>query len=242
MNQELGIVIPLQEKSDLSEFLTDIALVLIRNSINSTVTIVASDSIFHLNADEYESLRKKYLLNLNCITSVSGRTGYGRLIRLGIANTQATYIAVLLPNQAMNAYQIPDLLSRCRSGADLVIVNRFSPSSKEYSSAFSKNLQRLFRVLTRISIGIRMPEDSTFAYRMFNKSLYEYIAVSGNSWDMLAEQTVKTLLSKSKVESLDSRSEHNPTSGIKFSYLRNIWSYSRVISRGILHRMKVPWF
>ena len=240
MKYELGIVIPIQENSNLDKFLTDISLVLIKNSINATITIVASDLRFHLAVSEYENLQKRYLLNLNCITSVHSDMGYGRLIRLGIANTLAKYILVIFPNQAMDPNQIPELLVRCRSGSTL--VNRFSSTLENQNLRLAKIMQVLFRQITTISIGRHMPTDSTYAFRIFDKSVYEYLAISGNSWDMLAEQTVKTVLAKSRVENLDSKSLEIPSSKVKFSYFGNFWGYSRIVLRGFLHRTKVPWF
>ena len=242
MNYELGVVIPIQEKVELSDFLTNISLILIKNSINTSVTLVASDPTFHLDVSDYDNIQKKYLLNLKCITTKNQLPGYGRLIRLGIANTSAKYILVTLPNQGMNADQIPEMLTRCRSGVDLVIVNRFSGGGKASGLKFANRIQILFQIVTSFAIVSRMPKDSTFAFRMFDKSIYEYLAVSGNSWDMMAEQTIKTILSKSNVENIDSRSMLSPNSTVKFSYISNIWSYSRVITRGFLHRINIPWF
>ena len=54
MSSELGIVIPILEESDIfEEFLVNLALTLIRNSILAEVTVVAVEDSLHLNEDTY---------------------------------------------------------------------------------------------------------------------------------------------------------------------------------------------
>ncbi len=242
MRAELGIVIPLREHiSNFESFLKEIALVLIKNSINSEITIVAVEESYHLSAAQYEILSKKYMLNLKCFTLKNNSTGYGRVIRSGISQSDSRYVVVIPPDGTAEVNLIPDLLLSCRNGSSLTIINRYSISTKLSKFNIPYLSQSLFRIATGIFIGKKLPQDSTFANRMFLKSSFEYLAISGNSWDMFAEHTIKTLLAGDKVCNLNG-TNRIPSSRLKFSYARNSWSYLRIVVRGTLHRLGLPWF
>lgn len=242
MTVELGIVVPLLEKNaNLEKFLEDLALVLIKNSINSEVTIVASDRDFHLGIEKYDVLHKKYLMNLKCLTRGTSKKEYGRIFRIGIANLDARFVALITPDGSCDLNLIPKLLNNSRAGSTLTIVNRFSGTKQERRFGQLKFIQMIFRTIASTLIGKKLPVDSTFAYRMFLKSHYEYLAVSGNSWDMLAEQTLKTLLSNEAVQNVDGFFI-TPNSKIRFSYAGNVWHYLRVVVRGSMHRLGIPWY
>jgi hypothetical protein len=242
MTVELGIVVPLLEKNEsLETFLEELALTLIRNSINTEVVIVSRSDDFHLSISDYQRLQKKYLMNLKCLTIDASTNNYGRIFRAGIANLDSRYVVLVTPDGTCDLSLLPALLAKCRSGSTLVIVNRFD--NKKSMSGYSQTyyMQKLFRMIGNAFTNANLPEDSTFAYRMFVKSHYEYLAVSGNSWDMLAEQTLKTLLSRERVDSFNG-TYLSPITDVRFSYFGNLWSYVRVLVRSFLHRLGIPWF
>ncbi len=242
MTVELGIVVPLLESNDdLEKFLEDLALVLIKNSINAEVVIIASNEAFHLSETRYENLHKKLLMNIKCLTMQTQRNGHGRIFRVGIANLDARYVVLMSPDASIESNLIPQLLNQCRSGSALTIVNRFGDVSNSSKARRQRLIQNIFRSIVGQLIGKKLPKDATFSYRMFLKSHYEYLAVSGNSWDMLAEQTIKTLLSGEIVNNIDGK-HLTSNSKIRFSYFGNFWSYLRVMIRGSMHRIGFPWF
>jgi hypothetical protein len=242
MTVELGIVVPLLELNpSLDKFLEELALVLIKNSINAEVVIIASKDTFHLPEEQYENLHKKFLMNLKCLTMQTQKNGYGRIFRIGIANLDARYVGLITPDDSNDSSLIPILLNECRAGSTLTIVNRFGGVSNSHKANRKKLIQNIFRSIAGSLIGKKLPMDSTFTYRMFLKSHYEYLAVSGNSWDMLAEQTIKTLLSEEVVKNVGG-TYVVPNTEVRFSYLGNFWSYCRVLIRGSMHRFGFPWY
>ncbi len=242
MTAELGIVIPvLEANSKLYDFLQQLALVMIKNSINAEVAVISVDSAFHLEVDKYRTLHERYLLNLKCLTTKNPALQYGRAIRIGVSNLDCRFIVVVTPDGSCDMNLIPKLLNSCRNGSALTIANRFDLSNVKPAPALSRITQKLFRNVTSLLVGLRLPQDSTFVYRAFPKSYFDYFAISGNGWDMLAEQSIKTLLSGESIVNIPNQ-YFKSDSKVKFSYSRNSFGYIRIVMRGLLHRLGLPWF
>jgi hypothetical protein len=133
------------------------------------------------------------------------------------------------------------MLNSCRNGSALTIVNRFSRVNVTDKPKSDEIMQSIFRKITEFIIGGSLPIDSTFSLRIFLKSTYECLSVSGNSWDVFSEQTVKTVLSGEKVTNIDGF-QGAELKSFKFSYTKNIWGYLRVAIRALLHRLGLSWF
>jgi hypothetical protein len=239
MSKELGIVIPIVgPTANFQEFLHDLSYVLIRNSIEARIVVVANSEELHLRREEYQILQSENLLDLTCFTSDVDGNGYGRLIRLGIAQLNNKSILIALPDGTAELELVPKLINSVRQGADLAIVNRYSQENSKGTPIF----QRIFSYSLNWLLPGKLPQDSTYAFRMFDKALYESLAVSGTSWDFFAEQSVKTILCKGAITSIDGKFRQSNDSSLRFKLLPDGFGYVRVLVRTLFHRLGIPWF
>ncbi len=239
MSKELGIVIPVVgATANFHNFLLDLSNVLIRNSIEARIVVIANSESLHLPREEYQKLQSQNLLDLICYTSKVDGNGYGRLIRLGIAQLNTKFILIALPDGTAELNLVSKLLDSVRQGADLAVVNRYSKNNPKVTPIF----QRIFSYSLNWLLPEKLPQDSTYAFRIFDKALYESLAVSGTSWDFFAEQTVKTILCKGIISPIDGNFIENNNSSLRFRLMPDALGYGRVLVRTLFHRLGLPWF
>jgi hypothetical protein len=246
MKTELTVVIPvLNSNQHLIADLRQLGQSLIKSSISTEVVIVASSDSLHLTNDQYEEICAKTLLKIRAVTSVPNNNSksLGRLLRIGNSLADSKYVFFLIPEGKYDSNFLPKALNSCRDGAALVIANRIHDGNTNITGAkvaFAQ--QRLFSWALRI-FGIKLPPDSTNSTRLFEKHFFDALAISGNGWDMLAEQTVKTLLTNGRVETIDVLIPTFDLVGdYKVSFGDRIFGVTRITIRTLLHKIRIPWF
>lgn len=238
VSKELGIIVPFIGKSNYREqFLEELANVLIRNSISSRVIVIADSDTAHLSVEAYESLERSKLLDLHAIT-LRKNTGYGRLIRIGSAQLNTQFALIAFPDGSAQIDLIPKMLNEVRQDANLVLINRFS-SGHQNSAYF---LQLIFRAFTRILTGVKLPEDSTYGFRMYEKAVFDTLAVSGTRWDFFAEQTLKFCLANANIKVIAGEYQASTARSVKLHFIKDGMGYTRVIARTALHRLGLKWY
>ena len=103
--------------------------------------------------------------------------------------------------------------------------------------------QRILRRLFTL-IGVRgLPKDFTNSARMFDKNFFDALAISGNSWDMLAEQTIKCSLIDAKIESIDVRvNDFKTENDFQVQFSEAFLGMCRLVPRTLMHNRFIPWF
>jgi len=246
MRTELTIVVPLLGANrELDQELERLGQSLIKFSISAEVVIVATSDRFHLEFEKYEEISSKSLLKIRAITSEShvGKNGLGQLLRLGNALADSRYVFFLILEGKYDPDFLPRALTACRRGSPLVIANRFHKQNQEISGARQSFFQqKTFRNLFRI-FRILLPQDSTNSTRLFDKRIFDALAISGNGWDMLAEQTIKTQLVGEKIDVIDSNIPTFTREGdFKLPTLDLVFGLLRLSIRSLFHKLSLPWF
>jgi hypothetical protein len=78
---------------------------------------------------------------------------------------------------------------------------------------------------------------------MFDKYIFDALAISGNSWDMLAELTVKCVLAEVKIDSIEVNIKNFKTENdFQIGFLEAFLGLTRLLPRSLLHKSKIPWF
>ena len=240
MTKELGVVVPfIGHDENRATFLCNLADTFIKNSISAKVIVISDQKDSHLKIEDYSILKNDKLMDLLCVTNSLGNGGYGRLIRNGAALLDTKYILIAFPDGTANLSHIPQLIAAMRSGADLSIVNRFT---KMTSPNLAKRFQWIFKKVIYLSSGVKLFEDSTYAYRIFDKATYDSLAISGTSWDFFAEQTIKTTLIGGKISMIDGEFTNPQFGNERFSIFFDSLRYFRLVIRTSLHKLGLPWY
>jgi GT2 family glycosyltransferase len=238
MSKELGIIVPFIGETDYRlNFLENLADVLIRNSISSRVVVIADSDGAHLPAELYQNLESSKLLDLHAIT-LRENTGYGRLIRIASAHLNTQYALIAFPDGSAQIELIPKMLNEVRLDANLVLINRFSNGKKNFAYV----LQLVFRTFTRLLTGVKLPEDSTYGFRMYEKAVFDALAVSGTRWDFFAEQTLKFCLANANIKIIKGEYRASTARSVKLHFIKDGFGYIRVIIRTALHRLGLKWY
>ena len=88
-----------------------------------------------------------------------------------------------------------------------------------------------------------MPKDITNSARMFDKNFFDALAISGNNWDMLAEQTIKCSLVKAKIETIDVHiSDFKTKNDSQVPFAEAFLGICRLVPRTLMHKRIIPWF
>jgi hypothetical protein len=246
MKTELTVVIPVIDNNQhLVADLSKLGQSLIKSSISTEVVIVASSDSLHLTYNQYEDISAKSLLKIRAVTSVPNKNSksLGRLLRLGNSLADSKYVFFLVPEGKYDSNFLPKALNSCRDGAELVIANRINEGNAHIAGAkVAFTQQKLFSSVLRF-FGLHLPLDSTNSTRLFEKHFFDALAISGNGWDMLAEQTIKTLLIKGRLMTIDVLiPTFNLAGDYKVSLGGRFFGVTRITVRTLLHKIRIPWF
>ena len=245
MSVELTIIIPvLKENKRLELELTELCLSLIKSSINAEIIVISHKEDLHLDSNKYQAISSPTLQKLRAVVTDDESAKLGRLLRIGTSISDSRFVLYLMPDDKFDAQFLPKALNQLRTGCALVLANRFHDQNigiHGFHSTFFKQriLHRLFSL-----IGVRdLPKDITNGARMFNKNFFDALAISGNNWDMLAEQTVKCSLVKGKIETIDvDIKDFKADSDFQVPFSEAFLGICRLVPRTLMHKRIVPWF
>ena len=245
MNSELTIVIPLLNKNKkIIPQLTELSLALVKFSINAEVILITQKEEFHLDLREYQEVVSPPLLKLRAVTTVQGSARLGRLLRIGTSISDSRFVLYFIPEDKFDFQFIPKALSLLRSGSTLVLANRFHIENRDKRGAHPIFLkQKILRKVFLLAGASNLPKDFTNSSRMFDKYIFDALAISGNSWDMLAEQAIKCSLAGAKVDLIDVLiNDFNTENDFKVSFSEALLGILRLFPRTLMHKRKIPWF
>jgi hypothetical protein len=245
MSVELTIIIPvLKESKRLELELADLCLSLIKSSINAEIIVISNKEELHLESNKYQEISKPTLQKLRAVVTHDQSAKLGRILRIGTSISDSRFVLYLLPEGKFDEQFLPKALNLLRSGSALVIANRFHKLNigiHGSRSIFYK--QRILRRLFSL-VGVRnLPKDFTNSARMFDKNFFDALAISGNNWDMLAEQTIKCCLVEAKIETIDvGVNDFKVENDFRVPLAEAFLGICRLLPRTLMHKRIIPWF
>ena len=183
------------------------------------------------------------LLHTRLLVQDRSQSGFGSVLRLGIAYAEGRYCVVLMPDARDPLELIPKMLSELRSGAHLVLCSRFDEA--ESDGDLPKRFvvyQAMYQRAIKLLLGVDIP-DSTYGFRAFNRTFVQALGISGQRLAVCSEMTFKVMLAGGKTVRLPGR----PTGPMvreqsKFRLGNELGGYLITLMRASLHRVGVRWF
>jgi dolichol-phosphate mannosyltransferase len=183
------------------------------------------------------------LLHMRLLVQSRAQSGFGTVLRLGVAYAQGRFCVVLMPDARDPLELIPKMLAELRGGAHLVLCSRFdgSGSAPNVPSRFV-----VYQSLYRWAIRLLLREDisdSTYGFRAFNRTFVQALGITGRRFAVCSEITFKVLLAGGKTV----RVRGAPTGPMvqeqhKFRLGNELAGYAVTLGRAALHRAGVRWF
>jgi polyisoprenyl-phosphate glycosyltransferase len=241
---ETSVIIPtLDDAPTIAKTLENLNTALAAAGAPAEVLIVdagSRDGTLDLAAE----LADRYpLLHTRLLVQDRSQSGFGSVLRLGIAYAEGRYCVVLMPDARDPVELIPKMLSELRGGAHLVLCSRFD--SAEAERAIPKRFvayQMIYQRAIRMLLGVDIP-DSTYGFRAFNRTFVQALGISGQRLSVCSEMTFKVLLAGGKTVRLPGR----PTGPMvreqsKFRLGNELGGYLVTLMRASLHRVGFRWF
>jgi dolichol-phosphate mannosyltransferase len=239
---ETSVIIPtLDDAATIAPTLENLNAALAATGAPAEVLIVdagSRDGTLELAAD----LADKYpLLHTRLLVQDRSQSGFGSVLRLGIAYAEGRYCVVLMPDARDPLELIPKMLGELRAGAHLVLCSRFDTDNPGVPKRFAI-YQSLYRRAIRLLLGVDIP-DSTYGFRAFNRTFVQALGISGQRMSVCPEMTFKVLLAGGKTVRLPGI----PTAPMirehtKFRLGHELAGYVVTLLRASLHRTGVRWF
>jgi len=163
---ETSVIIPtLDDVATIATTLENLNTALAAAGAPAEVLIVdagSRDGTLELAAD----LADKYpLLHTRLLVQDRSQSGFGSVLRLGIAYAEGRYCVILMPDARDPLELIPKMLSELRSGAHLVLCSRFDGA--EVTADIPRRFviyQALYQKAIKLLLGVDIP-DSTYGFR-----------------------------------------------------------------------------
>ena len=244
MSFETSIVIPtLDDAATLGATLERLNRVIASTSAAAEVLIVDAGSRDG-TLDKAAELADRYpLLHTRVLVRDRAPSGFGSLVRLGVAYAQGRFCVLVMPDARDPLELIPTMVNELRAGAHLVLCSRYEGNDA------TPNLprrfvvyQRIYRRAIRLLLGVDI-SDSTYGFRAFNRTFVQALGLTGRRMSVCSEITFKVLLAGGKME----RVQGGPTGPMlreqsKFQLGNELGGYAITLLRARLHRLGLAWF
>jgi len=185
------------------------------------------------------------LLHMRLLVQDRTQSGFGTVLRLGMAYAQGRFCVVVMPDARDPLELVPEMLSELRDGAHLVLCSRYEGSDGRISHLPRRFVayQSLYRRAIRVLLGVDIP-DSTYGFRAFNRTFVQALGITGRRLAVCSEITFKVLLAGGKTVRLPGA----PTGPMvaqqrKFRLGNELGGYGQTLIRAALHRRAgIRWF
>ncbi len=245
MSVETSVIIPtLDDELTLGATVQQLNQVMAASGAAAEVLIVdagSHDGTLELAGE----LADRYpLLHMRLLVQDRTQSGFGTVLRLGIAYAQGRFCVVVMPDARDPLELVPEMLSELRDGAHLVLCSRFegADGSANLPRRFAA-YQSLYRRAIRVLLGVDIP-DSTYGFRAFNRTFVQALGITGRRMAVCSEITFKVLLAGGKTVRLPGA----PTGPMvaqqrKFRLGNELGGYGQTLMRAALHRRAgIRWF
>ncbi len=183
------------------------------------------------------------LLHMRLLVQARDQSGFGTVLRLGMAYAQGRFCVVLMPDARDPLELIPTMLAELRGGAHLVLCSRFEGAGPAPNVPWRFVVyQSLYRRAIRLLLSVDIP-DSTYGFRAFNRTFVQALGLTGRRFSLCSEITFKVLLAGGQTV----RVRGVPTGPMlqsqdKFHLGNELAGYAVTLGRAALHRAGLRWF
>ena len=182
------------------------------------------------------------LLHLRILVQDRSQSGFGAVIRLGMAYAQGRFCAIVMPDARDPLEVLPKMLAELRKGTHLVLCSRFETDGHEGVPARFRLYQSLYRRAIRLALGFDIP-DSTYGFRAFHRPFVQALGLQAHSFAVCPEITFKVMLAGGKVERVPgAQAAPMLQAQEKFRLQNELLGYGVTLARAALHRMGLRWF
>jgi glycosyltransferase involved in cell wall biosynthesis len=242
---ESTILVPtLEDAATLGPTLEELNRIVVATGVATEVIVVDAGSEDGTLAVASEMADRLPLLHMRILVTDRQLSGFGRLVRLGLAYAQGHHCFIVMPDARDPLGVLPDMLGALRRGTHLVLCSRFEDKAGERALPSRFRLyQRLYRRAIRAVLGEDIP-DSTYGFRGFNRTFMLALGLTAQSFAVCPEITFKVLLAGGDVQ----RVPGVPTGPMletqgKFRLRNELGSYALVLARAGLHKRGwLRWF
>lgn len=185
------------------------------------------------------------LLHMRILVQDRTRSGFGSLVRLGIAYAEGRFCVLVMAHAPDPLEVLPEMLKELRGGAHLVLCSRYEggiAGGTEAVPARFRAYQAVYRRAIRLLLGFDIP-DSTYGFRAFHRTFVTALGLSANRFAVCPEITFKVMLARGTVVRVPG-AQSGPTvrAQSKFKLRNELGGYALTLVRASLHRAGVRWF
>jgi dolichol-phosphate mannosyltransferase len=241
---ETSIVIPtLDDAATLGTTVERLNRVIASTAAAAEVLVVDAGSRDETLAKAAELADRYPLLHMRVLVRDQARSGFGSLVRLGVAYAQGRFCVLVMPDARDPLELIPKMVAELRQGAHLVLCSRYESTNGQVNLPRRFVVyQKIYRRAIRLLLGVDIP-DSTYGFRAFNRTFVQALGLTGRRMSVCSEITFKVLLADGKMTRLPGA----PTGPMvreqsKFRLRNELGGYAQTLLRARLHRLGVAWF
>jgi glycosyltransferase involved in cell wall biosynthesis len=184
------------------------------------------------------------LLHMRILVQDRARSGFGSLVRLGIAYAEGRFCVLVMADARDPLEVLPEMLKELRGGAHLVLCSRYEGADGDPGSVPRRfrAYQALYRRSIRLLLGFDIP-DSTYGFRAFHRTFVTALGLSATRFAVCPEITFKVMLAHGSVVRVPG-AQSGPTvrAQSKFRLSRELTGYALTLARAALHRVGIAWF
>lgn len=241
---ETSVLVPtLGDARTLAATLEELNRIIVATGVATEVIVVDANSQDATVAVATEMADRLPLLHMRVLVLDRTESGFGRLVRLGMAYAQGRHCFIVMPDARDPLEQLPKMLAELRKGTHLVLCSRFEDTAggRAVPSRF-RAYQSVYRRAIRWVLGEDIP-DSTYGFRGFNRTFVLALGLTARSMAVCPEITFKVLLAGGTISRVPG-SPSGPTlhEQSKFRLRNELGGYVRVLGRAGLHRVGMRWF
>ena len=241
---ETSVLVPtLEDAPTLAATLEELNRIIVATGVATEVIVIDANSRDDTVAIAARMADELPLLHMRVLVLDRAESGFGRLVRLGMAYAQGRHCFIVMPDARDPLEQLPTILDRLRRGTHLVLCSRFEDTAGPRSVPRRfRAYQSVYRHAIRAVLGEDIP-DSTYGFRGFNRTFVLALGLTARSMAVCPEITFKVLLAGGEVERVPGLPS-GPTlqTQSRFSLRNELGAYAMVLARAGLHRRGVRWF
>ena len=194
MSVETSIVVPtLDHAATLGPTLERLNRIVAASGASTEVLVVdagSRDGTLEIAAEAADAYP---LLHMRLLVQDRGQSGFGTVLRLGMAYATGRFIVVVMPDARDPLELIPKMVSELRSGAHLVLCSRYGEGGGSGVPRRFALYQSIYRRSVRALLGVDIP-DSTYGFRAFSRTFVQALGITGRRFAVCSEITFKVIL------------------------------------------------
>ena len=180
------------------------------------------------------------LLHMRILVQDRGQSGFGSVVRLGVAYAQGRFCAIVMPDARDPLEVLPKMLAELRKGAHLVLCSRFEDAADDDATvpARFRVYQRSTGARSALALGYDIP-DSTYGFRAFHRPFVQALGLHGALRSRSARRSRSRCCWRAARSSACPGAQAAPTlqTQEKFRLQNELVGYGVTLARAALHRV-----